>query len=31
MDKVLSFWLFIFNCLEVDVALEARICKTNDK
>ena len=31
MDRVLSFLLLILNCLEVDVALEAGICKTNDK
>ena len=26
VDRVLSFLLFILNCLEVDLALEARIC-----
>ena len=31
MDRGLSFLLFIMNCLEVDVALEAEICQTNDK
>ena len=31
MDRVLSFLLFILNCLEVDVALESGICETNDK
>ena len=31
MDRVLSFFLFILNCLEVDVALEGGICLTNDK
>ena len=31
MDGVLSFLLFILDCLAVDVALEAGICYTNDK
>ena len=31
VDRVLSFLLFILNCLEVDVVLEAGICYTNDK
>ena len=31
MDRVLSFLLFILNCLEVDVALEAGIFYSNDK
>ena len=31
MDRVLSFLLSILKCLEVDVALVAGICYTNDK
>ena len=31
MDRVLSFLFFILNCLELDVALVAKIGYTNDK